>query len=230
MATLLAKIANLTGVGKSLLVGDKTQIGEVLIDATHLEEIHYSNVITDHSVSAFNGLTGSSVSDHCYKNPTKLRVTGSITEDSVNVVGLAATVIDLFNGDVLTNISNKYKGKGRNQIVAYQILTDLYSSGNLIDVVFFWDSFQNMIIEDLKFPKDKNTGNRLYFEAILKQVTFATVKTVSISRNSKPTQDLVSGKIKYGSQETLEPTPTQVQKGITFYKSIKTRFQALGGS
>lgn len=210
--TLLAKISNLAGLGKSLFATDKTKIGEILIDATHMEEIHYSNTITDHPVSGFGNISGAYVSDHYYRNPLRLKINGSITEDSIDVIGTAQNIIGLLDGNVLNNVVNKYKGKGRNQLTAFKVLNDLCATGTFIDVVCYWDSFSNMVIEDLKFPKDQQTGNRLYFEVSLKQMTLASVKTIVISNNPRSTQDLITNKVKLGAQETTTPTPTQETK------------------
>lgn len=210
--TLLAQISNLTAIGKSLLLSNKTQIADLFIDATHMETIEYSNQITDHPVErGFDIGGGSTVSDHIYKNALKLRVRGSIMDSPVDIVGSFKSITGLLQGDVVNNLVDRFKGKSRKEITAYQILTDIRDNRVLIDVVTYLDVFRNMVIESLTFPRDEGVGQRLLFEVVLKQITLATVKLITISNNPQPVQDLITNKVKLGVQETKEPTPAQQQ-------------------
>jgi hypothetical protein len=169
-----------------------------------METIDYTSEITNHPIE-----TGSSISDHIYLNPLKINMEGSITDTSVDIVGTAKNVIGLFDGNFLNNVTDKFKGKGAKQTAAYQILKDLQATKSLVTVVNYLDTFDNMVIETLSFPRNNQTGNRLLFEITLKQITLATVKTVSISRNPRNVQDMISNKFQLGKQQTTLPTPVE---------------------
>lgn len=223
--TLLAGITNLSQIGKSILTATQSKIGDIFIDATHMETIDYSSQITDHPVErAFDVGGGSSISDHIYKSPLMIKITGSITDSPIDVISTAKTIVNLFDGNILNNVVDKYKGKGRNQITAYEVLKDIHSNRLLVDVVNYLDTFSNMAIESLSFPRDNQTGNRLLFQVTLKQVTLAAVKTVVISNNNRNVQDVISNRVKLGTPGTKDPTPTET-KGVSairgFYNSIR---------
>lgn len=205
--TLLAKITNLVGSGKKLLFSNHSKIGELFIDGTHMETIDYSSEITNHPIE-----TGSSISDHIYINPLKVKMEGSITDTSVDIVGTIKDVAGLFDGNLLNNLVDKFKGKGSKSTAAYELLKDLHASKSLVTVVNYLDTFDNMVIETLTFPRDNKVGNRLFFEITLKQITLASVKTVSISRNPRSVQDMVNNKLETGRQQTNTPTPVEAGK------------------
>lgn len=206
---MLAKITNLSQISKSYFTNTKSKIGDVILDATHMETIEYSSVITDHPVErGFEAGSGSSISDYIYKDPIKIRMVGSVTDSPIDIIGTAKTVFNIFDGNVLNNIVDQYKGKGRNQITAYEVLTDIYNNRVMVDVVSYLDVFSNMVIESLSFPRDNATGNRLLFEVTLKQITLADVKTISFSNNPLSVQDTISSRINNGSQPTKDPTPS----------------------
>ncbi len=205
--TLLAKITNLVGSGKKLLFSSQSKIGELFIDGTHLETIEYSNTITNHPIES-----GSSISDHIYTNPIIVKMQGSITDTSVDIIGTIKDVTGLFDGNLLNNVVDKFKGKGSKSTAAYELLKGLSDTKSLVTVVNYLDTFDNMVIENLTFPRDNKVGNRLLFEITLKQITLASVKTVSISRNPRSVQDMVNGKLKTGRQQTTIPTEVESVK------------------
>jgi hypothetical protein len=205
--TLLAKISNLVGVGKKLLFTNQSKIGELFIDGTHLETIDYSSEITNHPIE-----TGSSISDHIYINPLKVKMEGSITEASVDIIGTVKDIAGLFDGNLLNNAVNKFKGNSTKLTAAYELLKDLHASKSLVTVINYLDTFDNMVIETLTFPRDNKVGNRLFFEITLKQITLASVKTVSISRNPRSVQDMINNKLETGRQQTNAPTPLESVK------------------
>jgi hypothetical protein len=213
--TLLASIANLTSVGKKLLFNTQSKIGDLFIDGTHLETIEYSSEITKHPVEG-----GSSVSDHIYINPLQIRMTGSITESSVDIIGTVKDIASLLQGNILNNIIDKFAGVGTKSAIAYQLLKDLHTSKAMVSVVNYLDSFDNMVIETLTFPRDNTTGNRLFFEITLKQITLATVSTVSISKNPRNVRDMLSGKLETGRQQSKVPTNLESSKTTSALKTI----------
>lgn len=213
--TLLASISNLLGVSKNLLFSNKSKIGDLFIDGTHLEVINYSNTMTDHPVEG-----GSSISDHVYTNPLKVMMTGSITDSSVDVFNTAKDFINIFDGNILTNVVDKFRGRGTKSTLAYELLKDLHTTKSTVSIINYLDTFDNMIIETLSFPRNNKTGDRLFFEITLKQITLASVKTVNISSSSRSTVDAYSSKSILGRQQTKAPTSTETSNTRSAAKNI----------
>jgi hypothetical protein len=216
MATLLADITNLVGVSKRLLISNQSKIGNLFIDATHLENIEYSSVITEHYIES-----GSTVSDHINIRPLQIRMEGSITDSSVDIVGNIKDIMSLFSGNIQSNVTNKLKGKSTKQIMAYELLVGLHANKSPLTIVNYLNTFDNMFIENLIFPRDNTIGNRLFFQITLKQINFATVKTIDILLNSKSVQDMISNKFKTGRQQTIAPTATEQTRGSSAAINLK---------
>lgn len=206
---LLASLDSLINANKNLLVANKTIIGDLILDASHIENIKYSSKLTDHYVE-----NGSVISDHILLQPVSLSLEGSITDDSIDIVGYAQSFFNL-----PTFINNNISNKGAKQIAAYELLTNLYNSKSLVTVVAYLDTFTDMAIENLVFPNDANTGNRLFFKIELKKANFAVVKTVNVGtlssggsiNSGKNLQDMVSKKTNLGVQQTEDPKPKEVE-------------------
>lgn len=213
--TLLASLTNLVGTGKKLLFTTQTRIGELFIDGTHMETIDYSSEITNHPVEG-----GYSIADHIYRNPLKVKIEGSITDASVDIVGTAKDFVNLFDGNLLNNVIDKFRGKGSKSTAAYELLKDMHVNKAVFTVVNYLDTFDNMVIETLTFPRDNTIGNRLFFEATLKQITLATVRTVNISNNPRGVRDLISNKLETGRQQTKVPSTLEAVKGRSGLSNI----------
>lgn len=198
---LLASLDSLINANKNLLVANKTIIGDLILDASHMEDIKYISNLTDHYVE-----DGSVISDHILLQPVSLSLVGSVTDDSIDIVGYAQSFFNLPKF-ITSNISNR----GAKQVAAYELLTGLYNSKSLVTVVAYLDTFTDMAIENLTFNNDANTGNRLFFKIELKKANFATVKTVNVGTLSgKNLQDMVSKKTNLGIQQTQAPQPKEV--------------------
>lgn len=204
--TIVAGLSNLLSVGRDLFIDNKTRIGDLVIDATHSEAINYSNEITDHPIGS-----GASVSDHIYAKPTILKLEGSIIDSAIDIVGTSQNILNLFDGNLLTNISNKIQGLSTKERTAYEVLKALNTNKQPVTVVTALDSFENMAIESLTFPRDEDTNARLLFQITLKQITYVSVQNVFISGNRRPTRDLISDRLNFGTQQTNVLTPREDQ-------------------
>lgn len=208
--TLLAKIANLTTVGKSLFNTNITKVGEIAIDCSHSEVIEYANVVAMHPIQ-----DGKFVSDHIYRKAVKIKLQGSIVDASASVFGAARNVANVVNGNILNNIQSTFSSKGRNQLTAYEALKDFATNKPVVDIVMYWDSFENMAVESLIMPRDGKTGERLYFEMTLINMLYAGVEFSNISNGSRSTQDLLRNKTNLGKKQTLQPTTEQKRAAST---------------
>lgn len=221
--SLIAKIANLAGVSKSVFGNGKSKVGEIIIDCTHETDIEYSNNVTQHPTER------GYVSDHIFKNDNVITIKGSITDTPADIFGVVQKVQDFFSGDILTNAKNQFFNKSTRQISCYEALRDMHESKALIDVVTYWDTFSNLAILNLKFPRDANTGGRLYFEMTLKQITFADVEYSDISHNSRKVQDSLSNKVNLGKTQTTQATSDQ-KRSATLLASAAKNIKSLWGN
>ena len=210
---LLASLDSLINANKNLLTSNKTIIGDLVLDASHIENIKYSSKLTDHYVE-----NGSVISDHILLQPVSLSIEGTVTDDTIDIVGYAQTIFNLPKINFANTLLNN---KGAKQVAAYELLTNLYNSKSLVTVVAYLDTFTDMAIENLTFPNDANTGNRLFFRIDLKKANFATVKklNVGLSGNSinsgKNLQDMVSKKTNLGIQQTQIPQAKETLGGAS---------------
>lgn len=204
--TIIAGLSNLLSAGNDPVANNKTRIGDLVIDATHSQSINYGNEITDHPIGS-----GSSVSDHIYARPTTLKLEGSIIDDAIDIVGTSQNILNLFDGNPFNNFSavNQLSTKER---TAYEILKTLNANKQTLTVVTQLDSFTNMAIESLTFPKDEETGVRLLFQITLKQITYVNVQNVFISGDRRPTRDLIADRLNFGTQETKDLTTKEVEE------------------
>lgn len=220
---LLANLDSFLNANKKLFIANKTTISDLILDASHMENVRYSAKLTDHYVE-----DGSVISDHILLQPISFSLEGSISDDSLNIIGYTENVV---NSLINNNVSSLLSNKGPKQIAAYQLLTGLYYSKSLITVVSYLDTFENMAIENLDFPVDSNTGNRLFFKIDLKKANFARVKTVNIASTStglninsgKNLQDMVTPKTNLGIQQTLETN----EKESTNIKTVAAKWVGL---
>ena len=209
--SLLAKLTNLVGVGRKLLFDTKSQIWDLVIDGTHLETISYSNNITNHPVES-----GSFISDHIYINPLKVTMDCSITDSAADLIGGIREIGNLFSGNILTNLSNRFQGKGAKQTAAYEFLKNLALSKSTVTIVNKLDVLPNMAIESLSLPRTNETGDRLFFSITLQQLSFASVeKVTSLGKVYN-----LKGKLNLGKQESRAPTTQEAVKGGFAYNAL----------
>lgn len=217
--SLLAKISNLVSVGKKILFNNKSQIGDLVIDGTHLETITYSNTITNHPIES-----GAYIADHIYINPLRVVMDCSITDSAGDLVGGIREIGALFTGNILNNISNKFQGKGPKQTAAYEFLKDLANSKSTVTIVNKLDVLPNMAIESVSMPRTNETGDRLYFSITLQQLSFATVQRTTLLNNKYN----VAGKLNLGKQTSRIAKPEEVLKAESPMISLGRKLKGAG--
>jgi hypothetical protein len=209
--SLLAKISNLVLTGKKILFNNKSQIGDLVIDGTHLETITYNNTITTHPVES-----GAYIADHIYINPLRVTMDCSITDSAGDIVSGIREIGSLFSGNILNNLSNRFQGKGAKQTAAYEFLKDLAGSKSTVTIVNKLDVLPNMAVESVSMPRTKETGDRLYFTITLQQITYATVeKTTGLSKKYN-----LAGKLNLGKQDSKLASVEESSKAKSALVSI----------
>jgi hypothetical protein len=211
--SLIASISSLALLGKNYLVGSKYKIGDLVLDATTLEVIDYSNTITNHPIS-----NGSNISDHIYSNPTIIKMDGLITNNSLYLSDIS-TLTGFFEGNVVSNIYNYITGPSKKQILAFNYLETLKENKTLVSIVSKMKTYDNMAIETLSFSTDKKTGDALEFSISLKQIKFVTSKTVTVTKPIiSPSAPGVSNLASLGKGDTQKLNNEEKEKTKTNLK------------
>jgi len=159
--------------------GRNAAIGSIILDATVEERHDYSNTITENPIEA-----GGFVTDHVYENPRMLDVTGEITDSPVQF-------FSALNG------VNTRRIEAKDQLVA------LHKAREVVTVVTGLEIYTDVIMENLSFPRNQKTGQRLQFSATFKQAKFVNSEIVGIAaEKAKPEfKDKVSENKDLGRQE-----------------------------
>lgn len=201
--TILAKISNLLNNNViSAALSNRSKVGDLVLDATLSEVIDLSSTVTQNPVES-----GSSVSDHIYLNPIRVKMTGFIADFTFDIFSAPT-----FNINAVLENTSAIRSRSLKQSTAYEILKDQWLNKSVLTIVNYLDVFDNMVIENLQFPVDQKTEDRLYFEIDLIQITAADVETVNISNNPQPTQDLISAKANLGTRQTRPPSAEETAK------------------
>lgn len=168
--------------------GRRVTIGSIVVDATVRERHEYSAAVTDHPIEE-----GGFITDHIYENPRIVTVEGEITDSPVMFFS------------VLGGLSNR-------RVEAYDQLVKLYQQKDIVTLVTGLKIYTDMVIQNLVFPREQNTGKRLQFTAEFKEVRKVSSQVVGVVNASAENEDKVSGSKDLGRQETTPPTTPQETK------------------
>lgn len=174
--TPLFRAANLFSGVQSLFLGSnsRTRIGDLVLDATLTEVITLSSTITEHPIE-----TKEAISDHIFKNPLKIKIEGYVTDSPIKIFGILETPLQNNSVDKIINSINSFlpfNKSAKPSVQAYQLLTSLYETRSLLNIVTKLNVFRDMAIESISFNNDVDTGGRLEFAAELVQIRFASVR------------------------------------------------------
>lgn len=170
--------------------GRRVSIGSITLDATILESHEYSAEVTNHPIE-----TGGFVTDHIYENPRIVSIEGHITDSPV-----------VFFTDL--------GGISKRSVEAHDQLVALYQSRNIVSVVTGLKIYSDMVIENLTFPKNQQTGRKLEFRAQFKEIKTAQSQIIGIAEEKAAPdyKDKVSTSKDVGRQETVDTTESQEVK------------------
>jgi hypothetical protein len=173
----------------------KTQIGAITLDAAITDTHEFSAEVTNHPLE-----TGSSITDHVFLNPDRLTIEGEVTNSPVQIFGGI--------------LSGGFSGLSDRRVEAFEELIALNKARAPITVVTGLAVYKNMVLNNLKVPRDTNTGQRLLFTAEFQRVTFVETKNVEISQDKTSKPDQAASKQDAGSQTTKDATTTQTNKSL----------------
>lgn len=174
------------------------------LDATISEESTFNNEITRYPVE-----NGSVISDNINDLPIRFELQGFITNSPLNIINIFESQIE-----TIRSLPQTFRGEFPNTRSqnAYNILTRLRKNKELFDITTGYEKFTNMFFETLSFPRDRQTGDALYFTATLINIETAQTEFVSVPLIDDEYEDLVDTKKDVGSQATKELTDEQTEK------------------
>lgn len=157
----------------SLFFGRKQpgKIGELELDATISENHDFTNKITKFPVE-----DGSDISDHIKKDPTKLTISGFITNSPVPILDIAVdNLISSFQKTIGELRRKIYSREKFNRVNTAADLLLQYRDDNIpIDIRTGLFVYTDMYMERLTIPRNRNTGDTLRFSA-----DFVKIETVT---------------------------------------------------
>lgn len=209
MASIISSVFKATSLANSVkgLVQDRSmsKIGDLFIDAVVDEVITLESSITEHPLEDKTAIT-----DHIYRKPKKVSMTGYITDSPIRFMGLFETPLQK---NSLSKFMETAKGflpfvdsKTPSQ-QAYQILKNIRDNKQIITVVTELETFRSMAIESLIFPRTPGNQGRLEFKIELKEIVYSKVMT-TVNTNNKVGR-IVQKKIKVGIEPKPETQPTE---------------------
>ncbi len=170
--------------------GRRVAIGAITLDATVRESHEFSATITDHPIE-----DGGFVTDHVYENPRIVSIEGEITNSPVVFLNFLGGISD-------------------RKIEAYDQLLELYHKRDVLTVVTGLKVYTDMVIANLSFPRNQQTGQRLQFTAEFKEARKVASEIVGVAEKKAKTgyKDKISGNKDIGRQEPSVATEAQNTK------------------
>lgn len=142
-------------------------VAGIVVDATINEEHVQVLDITENEVES-----GVDVTDHSQLKPAQLTIEGVISDTPLgyavigNIQNVVRTVETLF-------------GRKSRSVDAYNDLLALQKSRTPFTVTTGLRRYTNMMLMELSVPRTPQTGQAIHFRAVMKEVRFVSLKTIS---------------------------------------------------
>jgi hypothetical protein len=241
MASALSALASGAGalLGRTVLIQPNTATGIpvplAVLDVVKDEVVEYEVDVTDHPVEA-----GPEVSDHAQLKPTVIRLKGTISSTpldlSVAIANIAAGAYAAITdsqarSNLLNSAASQASGivgtalQGKPQNLAASALSaavDAVSRTILIaacearvpfTLITKRQTYKNVLIRRLSFPRNEETGFALDFEMDIKQVRIVSPLKVQKTQVSETVISSASSSTNLGNQST-QLASTQVQSAV----------------
>lgn len=166
------------------------------IDCT-INELHtYDSAVTEFEVEK-----GFNISDHRFIKPVEFSMTGvisdtpsdldtirEVSELGAGLIGNQASVLTQTAFDAVRTTKNLIAGDAVITRQAFSKLLALYTGGGaqIIDdnvappgvfvIITKYNTYKNMVVKSLSFPRDRRTGDALQFSATFKQIRIVETK------------------------------------------------------
>lgn len=194
----------------SILVPQKTKIGEVLLDAS-VKELHtFEAVVAAHPVEADPANNSmSEVSDSVRPKQRILQIEGVVTDAPMIVAAVARSLAE---EDIDSAES------------AHEELSSYIMDAQTVTIITTLKTYDNMACKSLSVTRDAQKGNALYFTGIFHQIT--KVKYQQIQIVSAPT--FATQKTGHKAAKKTDDASAQVDKTSAADKQFGDRVAAAG--
>jgi len=206
-----------------------------VLDVVKEEHPEFSADVTEHPVEQ-----GPEVSDHIQLRSPTLRLRGKISNTPLDIAPAVANLLSsgiaaITSSQARTNLLNTgisqgigivgaaMQGKaadpvaagiaGAQDSIARTALLAAFQNQQPFDVVTKRQTFTNMVIRSLRFPRSEETGYALEFDMELKQLVIVTPQTVPIKQLSEDVIPSASSVTSLGAQST-QAANTQVVAAV----------------
>ena len=210
-------------VSLSYLAGEDAEALELLkIDATKAEEHSFRAKATQHEVE-----DGANISDHVIKNGRVVMLDGVVSDDPIsiaaaaigNVAGITGSLVEGVGGAVATGAVSKLGSElmasgAKPSKDAVDILEYIYEESIPLMITTSIKTYTNMIMEDLRIPRNSRNANSLEFKATFREARIVESEVVDIP----PSATTVDGAIeeqKGGKKPSVEPDAQTALSGST---------------
>lgn len=198
--------------------------GELLkIDATISEGHALKGTLTKHNIEE-----GSQISDHVHIEPRSLVLQGVISDNPISlnesVVGGAAStlgsIVDEQISPIVTGAVASLGGalvreSSKPSKSAKEVLESIHINKIPVVIITGLDTYINMILINISFPRTSRTTNSLDFNAAFEQVTIVNSDVIQIPKEfiEEAKQVQAAEQKDAGKQTTTDATPEVEQRG-----------------
>ena len=211
----------------------------LIVDVVESENVEQSIELTENPVE-----DGLDVTDHARTKPAVITVTGFMSDAPLT---LASSVQGLFTaagvnaggrlasgfgpqvGALVGSTAGKLGARLLSQSAdpsqtAYQILQDIFSAKQQVQVVTKRKAYNNMIMINLSTPRSAGEGTGLKFVATFKEIRIVIGQTVLLKNLERSAASGAAAKAKLGTQ-TSTPSGDKIQeKGSVLWKLAQSAY------
>lgn len=212
----------------------------LLIDVTNSENITFESEVPEHPVEE-----GPDVNDHIRLRPIMIELDCTISKTPLTFDSdLAGALKDPrgaltgFAGGVAANIGRKFGSKSGNlgaigggfigasliksagdpAEVARRTLEKLWASRERFTIQTKFQSYENVVIKRLSFPRTRGMGGVVNFTMTLQQIRVVTGESVAITKLSRSVAGKAAAKSKLGNQPATALNPQNEKKASALFK------------
>jgi hypothetical protein len=180
-------------------VSDTGAISEVItLDATL--DVNIANAMI---VTAFPVEDGADISDHAQKQPVTVTMRSLVSATPLRIFSLGA-------------LSGDARPRG-----AFEILTELQNSKELVRIVTDLATYDNMVLLSFDTPRRQDTKNALLFTAVFREIRLVSSQIVQLP----PEEDVEQTATSKEEGGKVTPAPTQSEsesaKASLLYRTLQ---------
>jgi len=185
-------------------------IGPFVADVTVREEHTDRLVIASHPVS-----TQANISDHAYKEPSRVRITCGFTNSGPQANGLGgpfgpalAALAPSITGALgtINQVANIVTGGATDYVTSvYQQFLALQAALETFDILTGKRAYSNMLIEVLQITTDETSENALMMICDCREVLMAQTQVVTVGNAANMANPQINGAVQNNGARSLMP-------------------------